>query len=945
MDIEDDETLEVYVEECLEHLADIENDLLAIEEAGADIDEELVNKVYRAAHSIKGGAGFMGLTVIKELTHEMENILGMIRSREMVPDSESISILLSAADTLNDLINNVKTSNEADISTHMEALRSIIEGQVIKEEKAEEIPVPRKEKGEDLMPGPIGKESFEHPIESEEMEAEERAREVLEQPVGQTVVVEKDEKEKISTGGRGSLRVNVGLLDSLMTLAGELVLGRNQLLQSMSSDDQRALELAGQRVNMITSELQEAIMLTRMQPIGNIFNKFSRIVRDLSNDLGKETSLTIEGKDVELDKTIVEGLNDPLTHLIRNAVDHGIETPDFRRKQGKDPVGRIYLKAYHEAGQINIEIIDDGNGMDGDRIAPKAVSKGLIREEQIRAMSPKEKMNLIFLPGFSMADEVSEVSGRGVGMDVVKTNLDRLGGLVDIDSKPGKGSTIHIKLPLTLAIIPSLLVSEGKERYAIPQVNVRELLRIPASQVKNRIERVGNAEVVRLREKLLPLLNLADVLGIGCTYLDPADEEEKADRRKGIFDRRSRKSALSTQDAKSTGQGESSDEQPATDIREDLRDGTDRRYHAQSSVNIVVASAGAFQYGLVVDELHDSEEIVVKPLGRQLKRCKGYAGATILGDGRVALILDVGNLAQMAELTSVSATERAGQVAKEADEAMKDRQSLLLFRNAEDEQFAVPLELVERIEKIKKAEIEVVGGKKVIQYRGGSLPLFSIGEVAKVKPLAESETALVIVFLISGREVGLLATPPVDSVEVGLELDDTTLRQAGIMGSAIIGGYTTLMVNIFGIVEALNPEWFSGQEKGRKIDEKRAGILFAEDSEFFRNEVKGCLDIAGFNVIQAEDGLEAWKLLEKHVDEIALVLTDLEMPKLDGYALTEKIKQDKRFSHLPVIALTSLAGEENMKKGKAAGIDEYQIKLDRERLMESIHVRLKGMGI
>jgi len=667
MDIEDDETLEVYVEECLEHLADIENDLLAIEEAGADIDEELVNKVYRAAHSIKGGAGFMGLTVIKELTHEMENILGMIRSREMVPDSESISILLSAADTLNDLINNVKTSNEADISTHMEALRSIIEGQVIKEEKAEEIPVPRKEKGEDLMPGPIGKESFEHPIESEEMEAEERAREVLEQPVGQTVVVEKDEKEKISTGGRGSLRVNVGLLDSLMTLAGELVLGRNQLLQSMSSDDQRALELAGQRVNMITSELQEAIMLTRMQPIGNIFNKFSRIVRDLSNDLGKETSLTIEGKDVELDKTIVEGLNDPLTHLIRNAVDHGIETPDFRRKQGKDPVGRIYLKAYHEAGQINIEIIDDGNGMDGDRIAPKAVSKGLIREEQIRAMSPKEKMNLIFLPGFSMADEVSEVSGRGVGMDVVKTNLDRLGGLVDIDSKPGKGSTIHIKLPLTLAIIPSLLVSEGKERYAIPQVNVRELLRIPASQVKNRIERVGNAEVVRLREKLLPLLNLADVLGIGCTYLDPADEEEKADRRKGIFDRRSRKSALSTQDAKSTGQGESSDEQPATDIREDLRDGTDRRYHAQSSVNIVVASAGAFQYGLVVDELHDSEEIVVKPLGRQLKRCKGYAGATILGDGRVALILDVGNLAQMAELTSVSATERAGQVAKEAD--------------------------------------------------------------------------------------------------------------------------------------------------------------------------------------------------------------------------------------------------------------------------------------
>ncbi|HSO20240.1 MAG TPA: chemotaxis protein CheW, partial [Desulfosarcina sp.] len=548
-----------------------------------------------------------------------------------------------------------------------------------------------------------------------------------------------------------SLRVHVSLLDQLMTLAGELVLSRNQLLQSMSSEDHRGSEIAGQRIDLITSELQEAIMLTRMQSIGNVFNKFPRVVRDLSQSLKKRVDLQLEGKDVELDKTIIEAIGDPLTHLVRNAVDHGIELPEVRRRAGKNPEGKIFLKAYHEAGQVNIEIADDGKGLDGQVLTQKALEKGLISEDQAKVMSDKERINLIFLPGFSTAEKITDVSGRGVGMDVVKTNLDKLGGIIDIDSELGRGSTIRIKLPLTLAIIPCQIVMTGNERYAIPQVNLEELLRIPAHQVKDRIERVGDAEVVRLRGNLLPLIKLSEVIETDSVFVDPKTGRTQPDRRKSLADRRSRSSRLSADADSGDAPEESGPSEPV------VRQSEERRYHATSALNIVVVSTGAMKYGLVVDELHDSEEIVVKPLGRDLKKCKGYAGATIMGDGRVALILDVANLAQMAGLTSLEGSSLAAEVAEQRLKAIreqKDRQSLLVFRSAENEQFAVPLNIVERIEKIKATDIETVGGKRVIRYRGGSLPLFSVDEVAMVQPLADVQDLLVIVFIVCGKEVG-----------------------------------------------------------------------------------------------------------------------------------------------------------------------------------------------
>jgi two-component system chemotaxis sensor kinase CheA len=749
-------------------------------------------------------------------------------------------------------------------------------------------------------------------------------------PEVQEAPVAKSQEKDLAIGGKpqSSLRVNVGLLDTLMNLAGELVLSRNQLLQGVNSSNVKATELSSQRIDMITSELQEAIMRTRMQPIANILNKFTRVVRDLSHQLGKSIELEIEGKDVELDKTILESINDPLTHLVRNSVDHGIETPMEREQMGKDGTGKIILKAFHDAGQVNIVISDDGRGLDPAKIASSAIEKGLISESRVAEMSDKQKTELIFLPGFSTAKEVTDVSGRGVGMDVVVTNIEALGGIIELDSTPGHGTDIQIKLPLTLAIIPSQITSVGHERYAVPQVNLNELLRIPASQIKEKIEKVGDADVVRLRGELLPLLNLADMLGIQRTFVDPETGEEQDDRRSRLSDRRS-KVHIPEEGAESENKIEKGVQ----------RADNDRRYHAASAINIAVVSAGAFKYGLVVDQLHDSEEIVVKPVGRHLKKCTAYAGATIMGDGKVALILDISNLAQMAELSAIAeASQNAAKAAEEEEAARAEKVALLTFKNSETEHFAAPLSIVERIERIKTSDIEQVGDRKVVQYRGGSLPLYELSQVANVEQLPERGQQEVIVFKVKDRELGLMVTPPVDAQEVVLNIDDSTLRQPAISGSMIINNHTTLLVDIFELVKTLNPEWFeieaqaaaSMAEDGEKI------ILFAEDSAFFRNQVKKFMEEDGFKVIEAEDGLIAWELLKERGEEIDLVVTDLEMPNMDGFEFTKRIKTDPKYSHLGVIALTSLASEAHIEKGKSVGIDEYEIKLDREKLMAVI---------
>lgn len=945
MQIEDDEILQGFIEESLEHLADIETDLLTIEKAGANIDENLVNKVFRAAHSIKGGAGFMGLTVIQELSHAMENILGMIRSRKLVPNPEIVNVLLQGSDKLEAMINNIQASNDEDITEHLIPLNAIAEGNAIQAAAPKPAPEPVVE----AAPEPVIEEAAPpEPVQQAVPTPVAPRPEPIVPPVSPTPspAVSAATAEVISAAqapqvkADSSLRVHVSLLDSLMTLAGELVLSRNQLLQTIGSNDLRNAEAVGQRIDLITSELQEAIMLTRMQPIGNVFSKFPRVVRDLSKQLNKTIELTIVGNDVELDKTIIESINDPLTHLIRNSVDHGIEMPADRKLVGKAEKGIIILKAYHEAGQVVIQIRDDGKGLDGEALAASAINKGLITAEQAMIMSDKEKVNLIFLPGFSMAKKVTDVSGRGVGMDVVKTNLDKLGGQVEIVSEVGNGTTISIKLPLTLAIIPCQIITTSGERYAIPQVNLEELLRIPANQVKKRVEKVGNAEVVRLRGNLLPLIRLADVIEAERTYWDQEEAGRKDDRRGSIADRRGKTSPFFQTTEEGLGEENKS---PTAE-----RSVSDRRFSASSALNIVVVSTSSMKYGLIVDRLQDSEEIVIKPLGRHLQQCKGYAGATIMGDGRIALILDVSNLARMAHLTSIDGTDRANEVALAAAELMraqKDKQSLLIFRSSIHEQFAVPLNQVERIEKIKRSEIEDMGGRRVMQYRGGSLALITVDDIATVHPLADQEDLLVIVFNICSKPVGLLAIGPIDAIEITSEIDGITLKQPGIMGSIIIDNHTTMLVDVFETVQALYPDWFA--EKPVFQVDKASGvvptILIAEDSNFFRNQVKNYMTESGYKVIEGADGAIAWELLQKHAEEISMVVTDIEMPNMNGFELTETIRKNPKYNNIPIIALTTLASDEDVAKGKAVGVDEYHIKLDKEKLMACVHDYIKRL--
>ncbi len=988
-----DDSLCEYLAECSEHLATIEIDLLAIEAKAPDIDEQLVNRVFRAAHSIKGGAGFFDLPKIRQLAHKTESVLDMIRSRQMEPAPEVVSILLLAFDKLGELVQNVEGSNLVDISEFVAALAGLAENHLPADRKnsiTEQVAIALPDSGWhiqasafDLSQARRGGKSIylieydlihdiqrrgRKPLEvlnalmhsgqllesvfdldsAGTLDEEPSNRLLLEVlyatalepdlicrlvdvPPERILLIPKDgvaipltswkgpdgvapptepvefllpaqvPLPSLSPRSEGSLvngtersvknapapplapsettiRLNVSLLDNLMTLAGELVLSRNQLNESLSRKDQRGIRSGAQRVSLVTSELQEIVTLTRMQPVGSLFAKFTRLVRDLARDLGKEVLLTVEGGDVEIDKTILEGLGDPLTHMVRNAVDHGIETPAERSAAGKHPCGTVTLKASHQAGQVVIEMADDGRGLAVEKIAAASVAKGLVTREQLLTMPERDKMALIFLAGVTTAGKLSDVSGRGVGMDVVKTNLDRLGGKIEIDSTLGRGSRFRIKLPLTLAIIPSLLVSNCGQRFAIPQVNVGELIRVRTGQTGLRIERVGEAEVLSVRGRLVPLVHLSDTLG------------------------------------------------------------TQRANYEVRPMNVVLVDTGAFEYGLVVEELHDTVEIVVKPLGRHLKGLAEYAGATILGDGRVAVILDVAGLAARARL-SIGAIESAARSGSLADTPVGEVHSLLLFHNSPDETCAVPIEQVSRIERLKVAQVEYIAGRRVMQYRGASLPLVTLRDTASVQELCAEQRWVVIIFERLGRPLGLLAAEPLDMVEATLEIDTVTFRQRGIAGSAVLKGRTLLFLDIFELADAAQPEIVCLEERAPTRASSSGmvpTVLVADDSDFFRGQIQRLVEAIGCRVLAAEDGQAAWELLDRHSGEVDMVATDIEMPRMDGLALTRKIRADRRFATLPIIALSSLAGDEEIARGMAAGVDEYQVKLNKEELMESI---------
>jgi two-component system chemotaxis sensor kinase CheA len=748
--------------ESFESLDRFDREIMALEKGAGNADT--LNSIFRIIHTIKGSSGCIGLSKIEKVAHTGESVLSLVRDRVIAITPPLISVFLEYSDALKEMLQCLeKTGAEGDadyseLQNRLQqfqtpaAAESASQGFGLFEDEG----APANANTQTPEPAALT-ETAEPEVASFAASLASPAAPASPAPASNNKPIPETVGKTTPSASDSAVRVEVTHLDKLMNLVGELVLARNQIVQHAAQTQENTLANAAQRLNLITTELQESVMKTRMQPIENVWTKFPRIVRDLARELGKQVNLVQEGNETELDRTIIEAIKDPLTHIVRNSVDHGIELPAARQAAGKPEAGTITLRAFHEGGQVNIEISDDGHGIDIARVKEKAIERGLISADQAARMSNHEAINLIFLPGFSTAEKVTNVSGRGVGMDVVKTNIEKIGGSVDVLSEAGRGSTLKIKIPLTLAIIPALVVTSGGERFAIPQVSLLELVRLEREQARVGIENLYGSPVYRLRGHLLPLVYLNKELAI--------------------------------KSAEAKGEGDSGDD---------------------SAVNIVVLHADGNQFGLVVDEINDTEEIVVKPLGKQLKGLSCFAGATIMGDGRVALILDVLGLAQQASVLSEVRDQTVAKSAQGGGET-DQRQTLLVFNSGANARLAIPLSMVARLEEFPRSKIERSAGQDVVQYRGQILPLINVAEhmSSEETPAAAAADPLqVIVYSEHNRSVGLVVGKIDDIVQQVISVKRPATRE-GVTGSVVVQDKVTDLLDVAGVIRAADPHFNS----------------------------------------------------------------------------------------------------------------------------------------
>ena len=917
--IVDESIISDFVAESRDHLNAIEPDLLTMELGGAELSKDLLNRVFRAIHSIKGGAGFLAFESLKGLSHVMESVLMQVRDGKLAVDPELMDVVFAGMDRLRAMLDDIQASDRVPCAREMERFRAILDGKGIsqggqvkaKGKDKREFDLDResvksalahgmnlfqataflrrdiKDKGitplaflnnalsvgqcldayidltnvadletcleqdipvtllfgsvleSDLAAMALGlpaeqvamldMKGLRRQLKAAAPRAEAPAEAVVaevrpaaDEPAEEAAEAQ-PEAARAAKGGESSdsLRVRVDLLTGLMNQAGELVLSRNQLLRALEGHQKDIPGLAAilQNISQVTSELQEGIMQTRMQPIGTVFNRFPRIIRDMARQLGKQIEIQIKGAEVELDKSIVELLTDPLTHIIRNCADHAIEMPAERAKAKKNPTGQLLLHAYHQGGQVIIAITDDGRGIDPRNVLAKALAKGIIKESQAREMTDREIVNLVFAPGFSTAETVSDISGRGVGMDVVRSNTEKLGGHVELETQTGVGTTVLLRLPLTLAIIPSMIVGVGGNRFAIPQVNVVEFVWVRAADVARRIERVHGAEVLRLRSRILPLVQLADILGIPRTYVDVNTGERLANRREDLLDRRNLAGdpppveQIEERPAEPQPRKGKKASRKAPPAETPPPRGQDRRQDWRSDYNIVVLRLGSNQFGVVVDELYDIEEIVVKPLSEFVQACKSFSGATIMGDGRVIMILDAGGLVTQAHLhfADLQAEEklRVEEEKRKAAVAASKRRSVIVCAGAPGEYFAIPQDQIMRLEKIQTSDIQMLGDRPFVDYRGHGLPLIHLDQIIEVKPVdPELKEVFVVIPKVIERgavtqaKAGIVISDIIDALDVEVELEPVKVKGPGILGSAILQHNLTLFLEPLELLRA-----------------------------------------------------------------------------------------------------------------------------------------------
>jgi two-component system chemotaxis sensor kinase CheA len=699
------------------------------------------------------------------------------------------------------------------------------------------------------------------------------------QPAPEPEAPQQETAAKESAIANQSIRVNVGLLENLMNLVSELVLTRNALLQMVRGKSDSELNVPLQRLSQTTSELQEGVMKTRMQPIGSAWNKLPRIVRDLALDLGKKIDLQMHGADTELDRQVLELIKDPLTHMVRNSGDHGLESTADRVAAGKPELGTITLNAYHEGGHIIIEVSDDGRGINIAKVKAKALKNGLASEAELESMPDHQVQQFIFKAGFSTAEAVTSVSGRGVGMDVVRTNIERIGGTIELKSVEGKGTTFIIKIPLTLAIVSALIVSCAGELFAVPQISVVELVRA-SDNSDHAIEQINGAPVLRLRESLLPLVSLRRLLGLKAESAEAATAEE----------------------------------------RESL---------------ILVTNVGSSTFGIVVDKVYDTEEIVVKPVAPILRDISLYSGNTILGDGSVVMILDPNGIAAKVGESRIAEGD-AAELARGQAGHHDQRMALLVFRAHTPDPKAVPLSLVARLEEIDISKIERSGEKSVVQYRGQLMPLLTISPEARLK--TEGRQA-VVVFSDENHSMGLVVDEIVDIVEDVLNVE-LSGKKPGVLGSAVVDGKAT---------EVIDAGYFVNMSQGERQGAARRdtsgfglgdrNVLLVDDSPFFRNLLTPLLSVAGYKVTTVNSADAALEMLQEGAS-FDVIISDIEMPGMNGYDFAKTVRSDERWGKLPLVALSSHATPADMARGRQAGFDDYVAKFDRDAILNSLNETL-----
>jgi two-component system chemotaxis sensor kinase CheA len=854
-----DELLRDFLTETGESLDRVDAELVRFEQEPNN--NQILSNIFRLVHTIKGTCGFLALSRLERLTHAAETLMGRFRDG-MPVTADAVTLILSTLDRVKSILDGIETLEhepEGDDSDLIGRLGAMARGEQVA--RGEQAP-----RGEQMPPpaaSPV-REAASSPQDAglNSPEAAEKRTEVPDKAAGEAT-------DKLANH---SIRVSVDTLDHLMTTVSELVLTRNQLLEIVRRHEDSDFKVPLQRLSSVTAELQEGVMKTRMQPIGNAWQKLPRVVRDLSADLGKTIELEMQGAETELDRQVLELVKDPLTHLVRNCADHGIERPAERVAAGKPQHGTIRLTACHQGGHIIIEIADDGRGLDTARIKAKALDLGLATEADLAAKSEAEICNFIFAPGFSTASEVTSISGRGVGMDVVRSNIEQIGGTVDLKSASGRGAAFTIKIPLTLAIVSALIVEAGGERFAVPQLSVLELVR--AGGGEHRIERIKDTPVLRLRNTLLPLLYLKEILRLG----DGGDDD-------GF---------------------------------------------------VVVTQVGNQIFGIVVDGVFHTEEIVIKPMSSKLRHIPVFSGTTILGDGSVIMILDPNGVAQSLGRAAQAQAE-ANTRREDDDTASEDIVSLLVFRAGSQRPKAVPLSLVTRLEEIDCRRIEISDGRCLVQYREQLMPLLRVDDETGLK---KEGAQPILVFSDRGRSMGLAVDEIVDIVEDKLDIEVAGNRP-GVLGYAVVKGNTTEIVDVGHFLPQAFADWFRRRDgvAGRRV----RTVLLVDDSAFFRDMLAPLIKAAGYQVVAVGSAAGALEALQSGA-QFDLVVTDIEMPDMDGFALAEAMRGMPSVSELPIIALSAMVSSETIERGRAVGFHDFVAKFDRAGLIAAIKEQSVGVN-